>query len=264
MPRQPEDWKAFVKAMGTAPARVWQLTNTRFLVGVPQLVDPLNSQLDPVQKRFRLHTAFNLTAGPGPEQISVQADPNGPYALIEFTGALPRAKLYADWEMSTNQDAVLTRILDPQFDANQKVVVFQSAGEALKPSTSSTNPVLGTVETTHYEPTKLQFKTDASAPSVLLLNDRYSPEWNVYVDGAKETVLRCNYWMRGVQLKPGSHTVEFRFEPPHGTLYVSLASIVAALGCCGILAFTSSQRTSPENVPAPATPTRNKTSNPKA
>jgi hypothetical protein len=35
--------------------------------------------------------------------------------------------------------------------------------------------------------------------------------------------------MRGVHLGPGEHTVEFRFEPPVGALYVSLAACAVAL-----------------------------------
>jgi len=63
---------------------------------------------------------------------------------------------------------------------------------------------------------------------VLLLNDRYDPNWGVFVDGKLETLLRCNYLMRGVHLGAGQHTVEFRFQPPYGTLKVSLAG--AGLG----------------------------------
>jgi len=47
---------------------------------------------------------------------------------------------------------------------------------------------------------------------VLLLNDRFDPAWRVTVDGKAASLLRCNYIMRGVQLAPGEHTVEFTFE----------------------------------------------------
>jgi len=63
----------------------------------------------------------------------------------------------------------------------------------------------------------------------LLLNDHYDPNWNVRVDGQPEKVLRCNFIMRGVYLAAGRHTIEFRFQPPYGLLYVSLAAIGLAL-----------------------------------
>jgi hypothetical protein len=51
---------------------------------------------------------------------------------------------------------------------------------------------------------------------VLLLNDRFDPAWRVAVDGQPASLLRCNYIMRGVQLAPGAHTVEFTFQIPIG------------------------------------------------
>jgi hypothetical protein len=85
---------------------------------------------------------------------------------------------------------------------------------------------------------------------VLLLNDRFDPNWNVRVDGKPETLLRCNYIMRGVYLPPGAHTVEFRFQPPVGPLYVSLAAIGAGLLLLGFGLVTT--LTSEPQVPAPA------------
>ena len=41
--------------------------------------------------------------------------------------------------------------------------------------------------------------------------------------------------MRGVALAPGTHQVEFRFQPPMDTFYVSLAAVVLALLLCGLL-----------------------------
>ena len=63
------------------------------------------------------------------------------------------------------------------------------------------------------------------------------PNWKVSVDGKPETLLRCNYLMRGVQVPPGEHVIEFRFDPPINTLYVSLAAVALGLGLCGFLAF---------------------------
>ena len=70
---------------------------------------------------------------------------------------------------------------------------------------------------------------------MLLLNDRFDPTWRVLVDGKPETLLRCNYLMRGVHLEPGAHTVEFRFQPPVRPLYVSLAAILVGLLLLGVV-----------------------------
>ena len=69
-------------------------------------------------------------------------------------------------------------------------------------------------------------------PSVLLLNDRYDPNWTVRVDGKPVPLLRCNYIMRGVYLPAGPHTVEFQFQLPLGPLKITLAAIACGGSCC--------------------------------
>jgi uncharacterized membrane protein YfhO len=79
--------------------------------------------------------------------------------------------------------------------------------------------------------------------SVLLLNDKYDPGWQVWVDGKPAELLRCNFLMRGVQLPAGAHTVEFLFKPDVRTLYVSLAAIALGVLLMGVVAFhAKSQR----------------------
>ena len=86
-----------------------------------------------------------------------------------------------------------------------------------------------------YAPKDIVLKAEAAAASVLLLNDHFNKDWKVFVDGSPEKLLRCNFLMRGVYLLPGSHTVEFKFLPPVGLLYVSAAAVVLAMAGLGIL-----------------------------
>jgi uncharacterized membrane protein YfhO len=98
------------------------------------------------------------------------------------------------------------------------------------------------VDFTSYAPKRIVLQARAASPSVLLLNDKYDPNWKVSVDGKPETLLRCNYLMRGVYLQPGTHTVEFRFEPPINTLYASLGAVFVSLLLIGYLILTSGPR----------------------
>jgi hypothetical protein len=67
------------------------------------------------------------------------------------------------------------------------------------------------------------------------------------VDGKPETLLRCNYVMRGVYVTPGKHVVEFRFEPPATSLYVSLTSIAVGIGLCAFLIVSRKSKTSADS-----------------
>ena len=99
MPRAPEDVVAFQRALAGSPRRLWELTNTRYLVDWAGFVEPLNNVLDPVARRFRVQTYFALHQDDAQSPITIRTNTTGPLALIEFTGALPRAKLYSSWRV---------------------------------------------------------------------------------------------------------------------------------------------------------------------
>ena len=141
---------------------------------------------------------------------------------------------------------VLTELTSPAFDPEKSVLV--AGGVPPAPPATNANP--GTVEFASYAPKHVVLKCDASDASVLLLNDRFDPYWKVQVDGKPQPLLRCNYLMRGVYLAAGTHTVDFRFQPPIGPLYVSLAGIGVGVVILCMLFVT--ERGSALPVPAPA------------
>jgi len=270
MPRTPADIAAYEQALTTSNeadyvsviVRGWQLTNTRYLLGAAGFKDALNRQTDPAQPEFRIVERFDLEPRPGITQATGLEDltavpgAKGLYALIEFTRALPRAKLYSNWQVTTNDAAVLRRLADASFDPERSVFVAGEAPAAASAPGANDNP--GTVKFASYAPKDIVLQCDAHAPSVLLLNDRFDPNWEVRVDGKPETLLRCNYIMRGVYLGSGTHTVEFRFQPPVGPLYVSLATIGVGLLVLGLVIVTGQR--SKVQIPVPASPPRQRSS----
>jgi hypothetical protein len=258
MPREPEFDKAYMANFSPFKrtergleldesrlflcARLWQLTNTRFVIGSAGFLPLLNAQVDPGQQRFQIRTRFNVGPKPGvaavvkPEHLTAVTDTNGQFAVFEFTGALPRAKLFTHWQVNTNDAATLEQLKSPAFDPAQTVL---SANDLPAPNPApSTNQTGGTVEFAHYEPKVIQLDANVAAPSVLMLNDRFNPDWKVLVDGKPEPLLRCNYIMFGAYLSPGKHKVEFRFQPPLTAFYVSLTGLIAGLALCGYLVVT--------------------------
>jgi len=275
MPRMPADLLAYEMALtprsaGTAYllARRWELTNTRYLLGPAGFLDLLNEQLDPTQRRFRIVQRFDIVAKPGIErltqleQMTAALGENGACALFEFTGALPRVKLYSRWQVDTNAQTTLQMLTNADFDPQQTVLVSTPL-----PIASSTNQNSGTVEVMRYVPTDpafkgkkndlwaksgycyapndIMFNTQAPAPSVLLLNDMYDPHWRVFVDDKPAELLRCNFIMRGVYLTPGAHKVEFKFTLPSKPLYITLAAIGVGMLLCGYLMVATRRRVGP-------------------
>ncbi len=224
--RPPADYDAWQTAVRPHPVRAWELSNTRFLLGLAGLAEPLNDSLDKQQRRFRQHTAFNLSQD-ADGVILVETNATGPFALIEFTGALPRAMLYDRWQKDVPDDQALTMLGSTNFNPHAEVLV---ADAIPAPSVDTTSQPAGTVRYQNYAPKHFTLETDARTPCVLLVNDHYSPNWKVRVDGREEPLLRANYLVRGVYLQPGKHVVAFSFEPPLGSMLCSAGSLILALG----------------------------------
>jgi hypothetical protein len=266
MPRIPADLQTFESALqfrGTPDTmhlltRRWALTNTRYLLGPAGFIEALNQQVDPEQHRFRIVETFNVVAKPGianptklEELTATLAGTNRQYALFEFTGALPRAKLFSNWQvpaadpaavaelkksnldpdalkelkgLGTNDFITLQKLAAPDFDPHRTVFVADNV--AIPPSTNATATNSGSVEYVSYAPKDIRLKTQSGQSSVLLLSDKYDPNWRVFVDGKEAPLLRCNYIMRGVYLTPGSHAVDFSYRTDMRPMYVTASFIL--------------------------------------
>lgn len=237
-------------------ARHWQLTNTRYLLAPAQILDSVGE--DPAEAAKWLHIVSRFNIAPKPdgvfsiemEQMTAVPATNGDYAVFEFPDALPRAKLYANWQVITNNPEMLKRLADPAFDPAHSVVV--AGGVRPPPSGSAAVMDAGSVEITSYAPKDVVLKSGSPMPTVLLLNDRIDPDWKVTVDGAPHPILRCNYLMRGVYLDSGAHTIEFKYQPPFHALYVSLAALGVGFVLCGVLIVLERRAPAPAAVVPPS------------
>ncbi len=271
MPRVPENVLAYWGTFHPSAedkislfARRWELTNTRYLLGAAGFLNVLNTQLDPGKGRFHIAQRFDVIAKPGVtqatsyEQLTVTPSPDGDLALFDFTGVLPRVKLYANWQtnsladiknfttnglrvdelktlatIGTNDFLTLKELASPAFDPQQTVLLAAPLPAFAVNGGTNQNP--GTVEFKSYSPRDIVLTANATTPSVLLLNDKYDPQWHVTVDGKPAELLRCNYIMRGVYLAPGMHTVKFQFRMPNKPLYITLAAFIVGLILSGLL-----------------------------
>ena len=252
MPRIKEEDKAFMKQFTPQRnrpewnkyARLWELTSTRYLLGMTNYLAVLNQQLDPGRERFQIVSRFDFDASNAAklEDIAVVEHSFGQFGIIEFTGALPKAKRYANWLVLTNQQAALDKLAEPQFDPSKTVVVMDTI---VKPPAEASAENDGTATIESYHPKAIRIQTTGSGNGVLLYNDRYHPHWKAYVNGKRRPLLRCNSIMRGVEVPAGSHVVEFRYEPPQWGLAISLSSLALGvwIGCLCLIG--SKQKPSP-------------------
>lgn len=225
--------------------RHWELTNTRYIIGLAAYFGGLN-EIAP--GKFRMLSRYDIAPKPGItqprlyEHMTVYPKDDGPLALMEFTNTLPRAKLYTQWQVSTNDQETIDKLADKSFDVHNTLLLSEPLGS--QPAAGGTNNEPGSVQITSYAPRRMELKANASSPAVLLVNDKYDPDWKLRVDGKERKLLRVNYLMRGIFLPAGQHDVTLSFEPPLKGFYVSLAGIVLGvlLGLVLLLAGLRSKR----------------------
>lgn len=237
--------------------RLWQLANVGYIIGQRGYEDYLNEQVAPATKPFRLHTAFRVSPRRGgqtgnfsPQDLTAEPDPNGILAVIENTNRLGALKLFSQWETSQEDQAILARLRSPEFDPNRLLLVNGAGPTAPVPSADS--PALPTPVFTKYSSKHLEIAAETPVPAILLMNDRHSANWKVWVDGQPAELLRCNHLMRGVLLQPGKHSVVMKFQPPVAGLYPTLGAIALSVGLIGFLAVESLRRKGGGPQPTPA------------
>ncbi len=247
-PRLPGDKLAFNTAMARAAAngqatREYELTSTRFFVGMTGHAGILNAYLDRTRQRFHEGLRFQLEATRPNSTVfgdlRVRAETNGPFALIEFDGALPRARLFQRWEVITNETDTLARLAAPDFNPAETVLVHDAIVPSIPAASAETlappDAVIQPIQSSH----RLDLQVKTSQSGVLLLTDRYDPAWHVTVDGREAPLLRCNYLMRGVQLPAGAHAVTFQYRPNTSGIWL-MAGCDALAGV--LLAFLGLKR----------------------
>ncbi|MEO6725004.1 MAG: YfhO family protein [Blastocatellia bacterium] len=70
----------------------------------------------------------------------------------------------------------------------------------------------GEVKITRYQPLRIELQVRNQSAGFLCLSEIYYRGWEVRVDGQRASIDRVNFTLRGVELQPGDHKVEFMFR----------------------------------------------------
>lgn len=223
----------FAQTDPAAQLRLMRLTNARYFLGLGQpVLEPLNQLAAAEGGEFR--EVMSVWMAQNGDHIIPAPNTNLPFALLEFTGALPRARLYANWQVEPATNS-LAKLTSREFDPGQLVFVEGDCPAPANPEVTDA----GTVTITDYHPKLVQMKAQVPVPAVLLFNDKHDPNWKVWVNGQPAPLLKANFLMRGLHLPPGEHEIVWRFQPPTEGLYVSVAAIFAGLVMTGLVVVRS-------------------------
>ena len=199
--------------------RYWELTSTRYLIAQtgnpvtsqfiqskfkveyrPIYINAINAVIDPVQKRFE--SVALLAVDPGSEEsgLKLRESPDGNLALMEFKGALPRAKLYSDWQDEVDTENIREILFSPGFVPQIQVVIREE--NIPTPQRPAFTVKLPPVQIVALDDQQVIIKISAvDHNTVLLLNSTYDPKWQVTVSGESTKLLHANLDACAIYLK---------------------------------------------------------------
>ncbi len=154
--------------------------------------------------------------------------------IYENPFALPRTWGVPRYEMVSNEQA-LSRVHEADFDA--RLVVLLEQDPELDIDQSYRSPQELQSEVVAYAQDEIIVHTDFACNGLLVLSERFAPEWQATVDGESTNVLRADYLLRAVAVPAGEHKVHFQYRP-FANLWGLGISLIALMLFCGMLGFT--------------------------
>jgi hypothetical protein len=147
--------------------------------------------------------------------------------VLENRMVLPKAWLVHQVFVSIDpvqRLSIMSRSLE--FDPARIAIVEKTPPFPL--DTDNSTSVAGTVKVERYEPNRIAVKVATDVNSLLVLGEKFNRWWYADIDGTSAEIVPVNHILRGVYLRPGTHTVEFRFDPLPFKIgkYLTLSSFV--------------------------------------
>jgi hypothetical protein len=97
------------------------------------------------------------------------------------------------------------------------------------------------VQVRTYEPQRIEVETVASTPSVLVLSEKWDPDWKAWMDGKPVPILKANFMMRGIEVPAGTHSIRLEYRPSMWGFWISaISTLLFAIG--SIVVWTWNRR----------------------
>jgi hypothetical protein len=131
--------------------------------------------------------------------------------VLENRTVLPKAWLVPFAVSLPDPRQRLMAMNDERFDPARVAIVESVPPLPLVPSVSGMSP--GTARVDVYQANRITVNATATQNSLLVLGEKYYNWWYATIDGKKTEIVPVNHVLRGVYITPGTHTVEFTFDP---------------------------------------------------
>lgn len=132
------------------------------------------------------------------------------FQLFKNQEALPRAKLFYQYEVISDDELLIKRFYSDNFDFRDVLILEQNPGF----EKSSKNDYLSKAkaEITSYNPNRIVIDVFSEEPALLFLSDNYYPTWRAKVNGKLANIYRADYSFRAVVVPQGRSIVEYYID----------------------------------------------------
>ena len=139
---------------------------------------------------------------------------SGGSVVLENKTVLPKAWLVPSAAVIADpQRRVAILAGSPDFKPDQIALVESPPPVQLGPYPPPAGSPTGKAEVNIYEPNRIVVEAQAFKNCLLVIGEKYYRWWYASVDGKKSEIVPVDHILRGVYLTPGTHRVEFVFDP---------------------------------------------------
>jgi Bacterial membrane protein YfhO len=160
----------------------------------------------------------------------------GPWTLYRGPD-VPRASFVSDWTVTDEQsalDAVTRRGFQPE-----KTVVLETP-----PGLSPSRVPGGTASFQWLSTQEARVDVDAPSAGIVLVRNTFDDNWHATVDGHPAPLLRADYFLQGIPVTSGQHTIVLTYRDPAIGVGLAGSGVVLVL-LLGAAVFLSVRRRRP-------------------
>ncbi len=206
----------------------WQQFLDSFVVGglMPDIINVkylLLPSTEYQQQKGQMGNRFALTF----------TSPDGGLVVLENRAVLPKGWLVSAAAVITDPAKRLELLQKAQFNPASVALVESPPPIPLADPNSALTPLPAqNVTVSVYEGDHIVVNAVTPVNSLLVTGEKYYKGWKATIDGKTTEIVPVNHILRGVYLTPGTHKVEFRFDPLPFKIgkYLTLASFALFAG----------------------------------
>jgi len=236
MERLSKQHKEFLDVVGKNPLRLWELAGIRYALGPAQIWPQIQGQPE-WKAAFEPAMGFNVfprSGGVGVEPVRAGQTPQ--HLVLEYKRGMDRYTLVPSWQ-SVPDDMACSVLAKSDFDPRVEALVSPAFMNELPTGDAAATP--GRVEMLDETVRSMRVRTQTASDQLMVISQRYDPDFKATVDGQSVPVVRCNFLCVGVPVPAGEHEVVIQYRPSRKGLYVQVAGVLAVLGAALCMAVQS-------------------------